>query len=429
MTSSPELSPQTHRRNFLLGVANGTLIRLLDTVAHPSLVLTWFVTQLGASPLIIGLLVPIANGGWFLPQLLVSGTVHRLPRKMPLYRIVSAARVVVWAIMVAMVFGLGNSNPRLLLLLFLLLYTVFCFGAGLAGLPWLDVIAKAIPAGRRGEFFAWRDFTGGLLALGGSALARYVLDERYGPGFPHNFGWLLLLGGIAAALAYLAFGLMVEPVEVPASPVPHGNGLRAAWSVPRRDPNYGLFVLVRMAALSSTIATPFYTLFAKERLGAPVAMAGTYTGAYTLALLGATLLWGRVSARYGNRAVVLCCSLLAIPAPLLTLLLGPRLSYLAFTVIFAIVGVAYSGMEIGFLSLALDLAPAAQRSLYLGLVNTVLGVVSFSLLAGGWIVSRWGLEAVFGVSVAFAVLWLVLSSVLREPGRIRTAKRESGALH
>jgi len=415
LTPSPELSPQTRRRNFTLGVANGTLLRPFDTLAHPSLVLTWFVAQLGASPLIIGLLVPIANGGWFLPQLLISSIVHRMPRKMPLYRIVSAARVACWALMVAVVFLLGNRNPQLLLLLFLLLYSAFCFGSGLSGLPWLDVIAKAIPARRRGAFFAWRDFTGGLLAVGASVLVSYVLDERYGPAFPYNFGWLLLLGGIAAALAYLSFGLVVEPVEPPCDPAPHGHGLRAAWGVPRRDPNFGLFVLVRVAALASTVATSFYTLYAKERLGAPLAMAGKYTGAFTLALLGSTLLWGRASARYGNRAVVWACSLLAIPAPLLTLLAGSRFSYVAFTVVFAILGVAQAGMEIGLVSLALDLAPAAQRSLYLGMLNTVLGVVSFSLLAGGWIVSRWGLEVVFGVSIAFAVLWLVLASGLRGP--------------
>ena len=415
MTLPPGLSPQTQRRNFSLGVANGTLLRLFDTLAHPSLVLTWFVAQLGASPLVVGLLVPIANGGWFLPQLLMSGFVHRLPRKMPLYRIVSAVRIVFWAVMTALVFLLGNSNPGLLLLLFLLLYSAFCFGSGFSGLPWLDIVAKAIPARRRGTFFAWRDFTGGLLAIGASAITRYVLDERYGPVFPYNFGWLLLLGGIAAALSYLAFGLIAEPVEPAQEPVRHRSGLHAAVSVPRRDRNYGVFVLVRVAALCSTIATPFYTLFAKQRLGAPLSMAGTYVGAFTLALVGSTLLWGRVSARYGNRVVVWCCSLLAIPAPLLTLALGSRLSYTAFTAVFALLGVVQTGTDIGFLSLGLDLAPAAERSLYLGLLNTVLGVVSFSLLVSGWIVSRWGLETVFGVGAVFALLWLVLTGVLREP--------------
>jgi len=415
LTPSP-LSPQTQRRNFYLGVANGTLVRLFDTLAHPSLVLTWFVTQLGASPLIIGLLVPIANGGWFLPQLLMSGFVHRLPRKMPFYRIVSAVRVVFWAMLVALVFMLGDSNPALLLGLFLFLYSAFCFGSGLSGLPWLDVVAKAVPARQRGPFFAWRDFTGGLLAIGGSAITRYVLDERYGLRFPYNFGWLLLLGGIAAALAYLAFALIVEPLEIPADPEPRSNSFRAAWSVPRRDRNYGLFVLVRVLALGSTICSPFYTLFAKERLGAPLAMAGTYVAAFTLALVGSTLVWGRISARYGNHTVVRWCSLLALPAPLLTLLLGARLSYTAFTLVFALLGVSQTGMEIGFVSLGLDLAPAAERSLYLGLLNTVLGVVSFSLLISGWIVSRWGLEVIFGVSAVFALSWLVLAGALRAPG-------------
>lgn len=137
-----------------------------------------------------------------------------------------------------------------------------------------------------------------------------------------------------------------------------------------------------------------------------------------MALLLSTLLWGRASERYGNRTVVWLSSLLSIPAPLLPLALGSRLSYMAFTVAFALLGVAQTGTDIGFLSLGLDLAPAAERSLYLGLLNTVLGVVSFSLLVGGWIVSRWGLEAVFGVGVVFAVLSFVSIGALREPAGI-----------
>jgi MFS family permease len=421
LTPSPSLSPRTQRRNFTLGVANGTLIRLFDTLAHPTLVLTWFVVQLGASPLIIGLLIPIANGGWFLPQLLMSATVHRLPRKIWLYRVASVVRVVLWAAIVALVFLLGSGYPRILLVLFLLLYSAFSFGAGVSGLPWLEVIAKAVPARRRGPFFAWRDFTGGLLAIGGSLLVGYLLDERYGPGFPYNFGWLLLLAGLAAALAYLLFGLIVEPIEEAIPAAPSSNSLRAAWSVVRRDRNFGLLVLVRVFALSSSICAPFYTLFAQQRLGAPVAMAGTYVGAFTLALVGSTLLWGRVSERFGNRVVVWCCGLLAIPAPLLTVLLGTRLSYAAFTAVFALLGVVQTGTDIGFLSLGLDLAPAAERPLYLGLLNTVLGIVSFALVVGGWIVTRWGLEAVFGISLGSAVLWLVLVGALREPKGISPA--------
>jgi MFS family permease len=421
LTPPPTLPPHIQRRNFTLGVANGTLVRLFDTLAHPSLVLTWFVAQLGATPLIIGLLVPIANGGWFLPQLLMSGVVHRTPRKMWLYRAASVVRVALWAAMVALVFVVGNGHPRVLLVLFLLLYSAFCFGAGVSGLSWLDIVAKAVPASRRGPFFAWRDFTGGLLAIGGSLLVRYVLDERYGPGFPYNFGWLLLLAGVAAALAYLSFSLIAEPLEETAEAAPRSNGLRAAWSVARRDRNFGLFVLVRVVSLSSFICAPFYTLFAQERLGAPVAMAGTYVGAFTLASVGSTLLWGRLSQRHGNRVVVWCCGLLSIPAFLLPLQ-SSHLSYTGFTVAFALLGVVQAGTDIGFLSLGLDLAPAAERPLYLGLLNTVLGVVSFSLVVGGWIVTRWGLETVFGVGLGFAVLWLVLVGALREPKGIRAEK-------
>lgn len=409
-----QLSLHAQRRNFVLGVANGTLLRLFDTLANPSLVLTWFVTQLGASPLVVGLLVPIANGGWFLPQLLMSGYVRGLRRKMPLYRAVSVARVVFWALLTGAVWAVGASNPSLLLVLFLLLYTVFCFGAGVTGLAWLDIIAKAVPARSRGPFFAWRDFTGGLLAIGGSVLTRYVLDERSGLRFPYNFGWLLAGGGVCAALAYLAFALISEPDEA----VAQGNrpvrvGIRAVWDVPRRDHNYALFVLLRVVFLASSVCMPFYTLFAKDRLRAPVATAGTYVGAFTLALVVSTVIWGRTSERYGNRAVVLWVSALNTVAPILTLLAGARVSYAGFTLVFALTGMVQSGADIGFLSLGLDMAPAAERPLYLGLLNTVLGVVSFSLLLGGWVVSRWGLEAIFGVSAVLGVVSLLLVTRLR----------------
>jgi MFS family permease len=404
------------RRNYRLGVANGTMLRLFTALADPALVLTWFVSGLGASPLVIGLLAPINNGGWFLPQLLMSGFIQRQPRKMPIYRLSVAIRSVCWFLLTGLVFALGHSNPTLLLGLFLLLYTVFCFLAGVAGLPFLDIIAKGIPARRRGSFFAWREFTGGVLALGGSALVRYVLDERSGLAFPDNFGLLLAIGGLAAGIGYVAFAQMAEPADAavdlpPSSPL----DVRVVWNLLRREPNFAMFALVRVALLASTIAVPFYSVFAKERLRAPTAMVGTYVGAFTVALVLSTLVWGRLSERHGNRAVVWATSLLSVPLTLVPLLLGARMSYSAFAAVYALLGVAQSGAEIGCLSFELDLAPAGQRPLYIGLLNTMLGVVSFALILGGVVVSQWGLEAVFAVSVGCAIVSFAAIHLVREP--------------
>ena len=252
--------------------------------------------------------------------------------------------------------------------------------------------------------------------MGGSALARYVLDARHGLQFPHNFGWLIALGGVAAAVGFLCFGAIVEPAEEHST---HQVANEASWqsvvSLLQRDRSYLVFVFARMLSLVGISATPFYSIFAKEVLRAPVETAGIYLAAMTLAGVGSTLVWGRLSQRVGSRAVVWWATLLSIAMPLLPLLLGTHLSPMAFTIVFLLVGATLTGTDIGFLSLVLDMAPAEERGLYVGLVNTTLGVVSLALIAEGWIVERWGLNTLFAASAVCSVLTLLAVGKVREP--------------
>lgn len=55
------------------------------------------------------------------------------------------------------------------------------------------------------------------------------------------------------------------------------------------------------------------------------------------------------------------------------------------------------------MSLVLDMALAPERTKHVGLVNTVLGVVSLVLIAEGWVVQRWGLNALFAASQCAAL--------------------------
>ena len=411
------------QRNVVLGILNGTLMRVLDTLAGPSLVLPWFVAQLGGSAVAVGLLLPITAGGWFLPQLLMARSVHSLPQKLPLFRAVSAIRVVLWIIMVIITLVAGATNPTLTLWSFIVLYTLFCFGSGVSGLSWFDVIARAIPANQRGQFFGWRDFTGGILAIGASVLVGVTLNEATGPKFPHNYGLLLALAGVAAAAGYYAFGKIDEPP--PERSAAASTGAQCApvdWRAPLLDRSFRLFVLARIALLAANVALPFFGLYAKERLGAPDDMAGTYSGALTAAMVVSTLVWGRLSDRKGNLLLLRLVSAGFLVLSVLPLVFGPRASYLAYTVVFVLMGAASSGSDIASLAMGLELAPPEQRSAYLGLLNSALGVVSLLLVLGGWIVERWGLEAVFLLSAAMSVVAVITVFGLSDPrGSVRSA--------
>jgi Na+/melibiose symporter-like transporter len=316
---------------------------------------------------------------------------------------------------VAFVFIVGDRNASLLLVAFLTLYSAYSLFSGLAGLPFMDVVGKAIPADRRGSFFAWRRFTGGLLALGGSALTSYVLDERRGLAFPMNFGWLFAAAALAMGAGFFFFAQVTEPVDAVQDGSPRGMGVGSIRDTLWRDRNYVLFVTARVVLLIHAVAVPFYAVFAREKLGAPTSMAGTYLTVFTLASVGSTLLWGRLGDRRGNRMAMLLGSLLSIPLPLVPLFFGTRISYSAFAVLFLLLGIAQSGTDISALSLALDIAPGAERVLYVGFLNTVLGIVSLLLMGSGLIVQWWGLGALFALSASCAGLSSVLIQAVRDP--------------
>jgi len=414
------LSKTELRRNFIFGVANGTLFRLFSALTDPSLVLTWFVRQLTSSPLAVGLLLPIAQGGWFLPQLLTSGFIQRYPRKMTIYRAAALVRMLIWALLTSLVFLLGARNKPLLLIAFIALFSIYSLAAGVAGLPFMDIVGKAISPERRGSFFAWRDFTGGLLALAGSGLVRYMLDERRGPGFPLDFGLLFGAAGIAMAMALICFFQLSEPVEeVEQEHRVSGVHWRDIKRLLQRNSDYVLFIVARVALLVSTVALPFYSVFAKDRLGVPASMAGTYLAAYTVAIVGSTLFWGQLSDRYGNRVLMLLVSLLSIPLPMVPVLFGDVISYSVFTLVFLMLGIIKAGIQIVSLSFVLEIAPPSERVLYVGLVNTVLGTVSLILMVGGVIAEQWGLNALFSLSACSALLAAFFVWKLREPRTTR----------
>ena len=162
------------RRSFALGVLNGTLFEFAERLIDPPLVLTWFVSQLTPSNLLAGLVAPLGDAGWFLPQIFISARVQRMQRKMPSYALAALIRTVCGTLLALTVWLV--DDPLLLLISFFALYAIARLASGLSGLAFFDVVAKTVPARRRGSFFAWRQFLGGALGVGAGWIVKTVLN-------------------------------------------------------------------------------------------------------------------------------------------------------------------------------------------------------------------------------------------------------------
>jgi len=411
------------RRNFSLGLLNGAFFNLFSALLDPSLVLRWFVSQLTTSNFLIGLIMPIQHGGWFLPQLVISSYLQRRQRKLPFYSYMAGARVAIWGLMTLAVFLIGDT--AVLLVVFFTLLAAYSLAAGLAGICFIDIVAKAIPSTRRGAFFGWRRFAGGFLALGGSLLVKYILDEGRGLAFPDNYAILFLFSFFTLCMAMGSFILVVEPLEpVDKTKVTLGKQFRRALDLPRQNTNYRRFLTMRLLLMAAEIATPFYIVYAKRALSVSVSMVGVYLTGATLASFASNLLWGRISDRRGNKLLIVLANSLGLFIPLTALSivpltnLWPGLRELApglFALVFVLSGGSKSGAMIGNMNFLLEIAPADNRPIYVGFTNTIMGVALLASSVGGLIVDLVGFTVLFSLALAFYAVALFLTLRLQEP--------------
>jgi MFS family permease len=322
-------NPSAADRNFKLGVLNGLLFSVAETLMDPTLVLVAFVTHLSGSALLLGLVVPLRDGSWFLPQLWVSSYLQSWPRKLKLYRYMAALRFAVWSGLVLAVFFV--KDPRWLLLMFFVSFGVGAIASGVSGLPFLEVVGKTIPPKKLGLFFAWRQALGGLAGIVGSLVVGWMLAAGSPLTFPYNYGVLLGLGVILVAGGLAAFGNVAEPEDTDTRPATSVlSQIRRGAQAFRSDGNFRYFISLRSSLMIAGAATPFFAVYVQQRLGGVPGMVGVYLAVYTVSSLLSNVIYGRFSVQWGHRrtmavaasaglAMTCLVLVLAIAAPLFNL--------------------------------------------------------------------------------------------------------------
>jgi hypothetical protein len=419
----PALRTPGQQRNFWLGVFNGLSFSLAETLIDPTLVLVALISRLTDSPILIGLVTPLRDGAWYLPQLWLSGYVQNLPRKLTLYRRAAVVRIVAWAALAIAIFSL--RNPAWLLLTFFITFGVYALASGFCGLPFTEVIAKTIPPHRRVIFFAWRLVLGSLVGLGASALVQWMLSDASPLTFPLSFAALVAIGWPFLALGLWAFGVIEEPADAQVPPrASVAAQLRRSLQIVRADHNFRRFLYLRVSLLIAGAAVPFFAVHVQMEMGGQP-MTGIYLAAFIMASLLANIAFGRLSRRLTSRQITLAATLcglamMVVVAALLLLDWAQGVSGLVaawwLVPAFALAGVRDSGLGVASQPLLLDIAPAAERTLYFGFTNTLLGIVLFSTTLSGVVVAAFGFGALVGLTIAAHLVGALAAARMTEAG-------------
>ena len=377
------------RWNFAMGLLHGIFFSGGRAFGNPDIILPVFLSNFSASKILVGLSSSIFGsfGGiaGILPQIFVASRLENKVYKRPILRIAIIIRALCWGLLslITYFFAISHSNVTVFSLFFLLI--LFTFMGGVATIPFMDIWGKAIPSTLRGRFFGHRQLWGGIFAVGSGYIARVILGSKK-LHFPENYALLFLLAFVFISISYLALGSIKEPVEeIRKNRLSVTEFLRKAVKILISNRNYKKFLTVQILAGASSLALPFYVLYAKEILKVKLGMVGTFLLAQMVGNVLSNLLWAYLSDFVSNHRVIQVSTFLGLLVPVIAIITPPNLPVL-FIPLFVLTGFFIAGSIIGNTNFLLDIAPSKDRLTYISLNGTLTFPKLIFPLMGGTII-------------------------------------------
>lgn len=409
------------RRNWIAFFGDYVFFGIGLTFASTTTILPAFAAVLTNDKIIIGATAAIWTGGWLLPQIFAANWLSDKPRKWPVMFWGELIGRPIMAVFVIWLLLTGARYPALTLIFFFVTITYFVMTDAVVALAWFDMMGKALAPETRGRMIGIGQVVTGLGALGAGALIRYALSDQ-GPAFPYNYALILGMASLAFTLSEISCAMIVEPPEAVAEVRPSiRDYLPQVARLLRSDAAFGRVTLVRLLSDLGALASTFYVLYATQVLNMPPAAIGLFAGAATIGTTIAGILLGVVADRLGTHRVVQIVTWCQFAVPVLAWLLQLGLfgsaTGLVFPVLYILLGIFDGSVLLGFLNYVLEIAPPGQRPTYMGLTNTLSGLLVLMPLAGGWILEHSSYPLLFALAAAGTLPAALLALGLPSPRR------------
>jgi MFS family permease len=407
------------RRNFVINIFEGGSYISSSAFISVQTVLPALVARLGGSNVEVGAVGLISWVGVFLPQIFAVRYGETLPWKKPYVIWFGVAQRSMMLLIGVAVFVFGVWKPWLALPLFFVLYALNQILAGLATPIWFDFFAKLTPANRRGRLVGIRTSVGGLGAfLCGFLLTWFLASFE----FPASYALAFV---VAALLQFTSIGLQARLQEAEPSVTTERREffafLRALPDVFRTNRDFRMFMLSAALLVIGTMPVGFFAVYALRHFNADESIIGEFTLIMVAIQIVSALVTGYIADRYGNKVALLFAGG-AMALATLWALLAPTLFLFRFVYLF--LGINIGTEVMARYNISIEYGPSHQRSLYIGLMNTVLAPFYFSALVAGIISDTLGYPVMFilGLVASLVGLFLLYFRV-RDPRMIPPAER------
>lgn len=409
------------KRNFVLGVINGMLFRASVPFVDETVIIPQFIKSLTANDIFVGLAVGFRHSLWFFPQIFVANVVSGKEKKNPTYIFWTFVRSAGLLMMTLSAFMVGAEHPGLLLALFLVSWGITYLAAGMAGVSFMDVVAKTIPPRKLGSMWGYRFFFGGILAIAFGFMVTAILKAD-SIGFPYNYGIIFGCGFVVMTVAMISWSMASEdPDKITRPKKPLGELFRECVSIFREDARFRSLFLYMAVFYICLPGASFFKFHAKNYGVLTENDDGWLLIAKITGMIITNFIWARfVNDENGEgcrKTMIWSCIISAIlPAAVLVTMLEPfrGAAWYLMLFYFFLVGSVFGAWFMGSKSALIRIAPEGNRPVYLGLMNTALGPLFLATGAlAGTVAEIVGYEVMFGVTIAAALVALVFACRVR----------------
>jgi MFS family permease len=409
----PTPIPLDARQNSL--VFAGDILTFITGISFipATTVLVGLASRLTDDKALIGAVAMSWSVAWLIPQLVAARMVHGQPRQKP-YLIIPAAIGRQTIILFALWLLLSNAQPPLLTVwLLILAVVVFNICDAIAGIAWFDMMSRTLTPRRRGRAIASGQLVGSLLGIG----AGLAVERLLAPGglpFPQNYAVIFVCAwlGFMASFVVILF-LQENPLSAQALAESHEDSFFGhVFEALRSDEVFRRLLAARLLTGVENMTAAFYVVFVTERLQLPDSAIGLFSVAFIAGGILGVAIFGTVADRYGPRRVINVSTALQFCAPLLALVVAlvpvemlpsPGVAIGVFMVILAINGALGRSMVLGYAGYTLDRAPERRRAIYVGVFNTLGGVVALTPVLGGFFLDA--TSKTLGSSISYALMF------------------------
>ncbi|MDZ7673282.1 MAG: MFS transporter [Halanaerobiales bacterium] len=390
-----------NKKVYFIFLWHGAFLALTMAMIDLNTVLPSLISELTSSKIIFGLLYSMILGVPRIFNIIFSHYLSYVKYKKKILISGIYLRAISFLGMAVTTFYYGKNNPSIVVFSFFIWIFLFSISGGFASLSYNEIIGKLTTKGDREKIFAAKQFVASVMAFSGGMIVKYI----FSPGnyeFPNNYSILLFIGFIGLIVAAFSFWTIDEkPSVVNEKKMKLTHFIKKVPAILKNDPRFLKFVLIENLSSFSLMVLPFYMVFANDTFNLSSEYVGTFLLFQITGMVLSNLFWGYIGNKRSARYVVRICILIGAAIPILALIAG-RLSPEIYKYLFLLVGFVISGRKIGFTPYLLDITPTENRTVYLGIRDSLNILVIILPLIGGVLIN------LLGYTITFTLVSIVM---------------------